>query len=96
MKCSIPVEPLAKLHIIEKFQNSRSTFEYQNFVVHLSTKISIGTEMGFTSNLDKMNKTDILNGIQIRMSLKSFFCIPFAYCILLYVFIYCSMHKVYK
>ena len=28
--CSIPVEPLAIVHIIEKFPNSRSTFEYQN------------------------------------------------------------------
>ena len=30
MKCSIPVEPLSILLIIENFPNSRSTFEYQN------------------------------------------------------------------
>ena len=47
MKCSIRVEPLAILHIIEKFPNSCSIFEYQ---------ISIGTEMVFSSNLDKMGK----------------------------------------
>ena len=64
MKCSIPVEPLAMLLIIEKFPNSRSTFEHQ---------ISIGTEMVFSLNLDKMSKIDILNGIQIRISLKTFF-----------------------
>ena len=38
------MEPLAILHIIETFPNSRSTFEY------------IGTEMVFSSNLDKMSK----------------------------------------
>ena len=38
-----------------------------NYVLHLS----IGTEMVFTLNLDKMNKIDILNGIQIRISLKT-------------------------
>ena len=47
MKCSIPVEPLAILHIFQKFPNSHSIFEY---------KISIGTEMGFSSNFDKMIK----------------------------------------
>ena len=42
MKCSIPVESLTILRIIEKFPNSHSTFEYQ---------ISIGTEMVFSSML---------------------------------------------
>ena len=64
MKCSIPVEPLAILLLIESFQT---------LVVHLSTKISIGTEIVFSLNLDKMSKIDILNGIQIRISLKTFF-----------------------
>ena len=47
MKCSIPVESPTILRIIEKFPNSHSTSEYQ---------ISIGTEMVFSSNLDKMSK----------------------------------------
>ena len=64
MKCSIPVEPLAILLIVDKFQT---------LPVHLSTKISIGTEMVFSQNLDKISKIDILNGIQIRISLKTFF-----------------------
>ena len=64
MKCSIPVEPLAILLILDKFPNSRSTFE---------SKISIGTELVFSQNLDKISKIDILNGKQIRISLKTFF-----------------------
>ena len=62
MICSIPVEPLAILLI-----------SFQTLAVHLSTKISIGTEMVFSQNLDKISKIDILNGIQIRISLKTFF-----------------------
>ena len=58
------MEPLAILLLIEKFQT---------LVVHLSNKISIGTEMVFSLNLDKMSKIDILDGIQIRISLKTFF-----------------------
>ena len=58
------MEPLAILLIIDKFPNSRSTFEY---------KISIGTEMVFSQNLNIISKIDILNGIQIRISLKTFF-----------------------
>ena len=65
MICSIPVGPLAILLIIDKFPNSRN--------LHLSTKISIGTEMVFSQNLDKISKIDILNGIQIGISLKTFF-----------------------
>ena len=64
MKCSIPVEPLDISLLIEKFRT---------LVVHLSTKISIGTEMVFSLNLDKISKIDILNGIQILISLKTFF-----------------------
>ena len=45
----------------------------QTLIRHLSTKISIGTETVFSLNLDKMSKIDILNGIQIRISLKTFF-----------------------
>ena len=59
-----PRGALAILLLIEKFPT---------IVVHLSTKISIGTEMVFSLNLDKMSKIDILNGIQIRISLKTFF-----------------------
>ena len=73
-----------------------SNWKVSTLVAHLSTKISIGTEMVFSLNLDKMSKIDILNGIQIRISLKTFFWIPFVYCIFLYVFICCSMYKVYK
>ena len=47
MKCSLPVGPLAILHIIESFRT---------LVVHLGTKISICIEMGFSSNFDKMSK----------------------------------------
>ena len=53
MICSIPVEPLAILLITDKFPNSRSTLEYKN---------SIGTEMVFSQNLDKISKIDILMG----------------------------------
>ena len=57
MICSIPVEPLAILLIIDQFPNS-----CQTLAVHLSTKISIGTEMVFSQNLDKISKIDILMG----------------------------------
>ena len=46
---------------------------FQTLIVHLSTKLSIGIEMILFSNFDKMSKNDILNGIQIRIILKTFF-----------------------
>ena len=49
MECSIPVGSLAIYVFLKNFQT---------LIVHLSTKISIGKEMFFSSNFDKMSKWD--------------------------------------
>ena len=60
------MEPLAILRKIEKFPNSPTTFEYQ---------ISIGTEIVFSSNFNKISKQYLQWGTDLHKS-KDFLLNP--------------------